>query len=253
MLAEFVTTAEPSLPLLPLVHTTDLWNFRKIMSSDRPAITPSKCKYYDEALSYFFYGVPCYRANASIDSVSLSALYSVCLILRPDSIPPPYRIMPFDSGAMHNSLFKEYLHPKMTVGDFELYADLNEAAKLVNYFYGSNKDYCRGKAKPDVKFSPLDLEVDSLLAIIQARAQTRHDERRSAVEVQLTEIVSLSHETVMAVILPESLLDQDRVVDFIEKQLGAHPIGYFCTHARPSDDARSIETCAFEFYKSRYW
>jgi hypothetical protein len=137
-LSRYVAAQTPNEPTLPFVHMTDAWVLNRILTSD--LLQPRKCPYFNEDLLYLFYGRPSYRPNAKELASSLSFMAPVCFVLRPESLSFIARMFPFDSGAFHNGLFQDFLHPQMTIADFALEPDLQNPARLVNGFFGSNEN-----------------------------------------------------------------------------------------------------------------
>jgi hypothetical protein len=247
----FANAAAQAIPHLPLVHTIDWFDFRTIKS--RGQMVPELCDVYAENLLYFFYGRPSFRKHMEADPVSLGSLHLVSLIFDAATLPPPQRILPFDSGAFKGGLYDGDLHPGMELPHFELDPTIDAVARAVGCFYGSNKEYFRSKVRADLDYPCDQLEVESFVSIVASLRQSPADDRRSAIEVQIADIVDLTRANVLAVILPEQFLDHAPTHDYIRTTLGAEPIGYFCPHARPSEDARVIMNEAARFYSRRGW
>lgn len=253
-MSDFAIFAENGIsvtPLLPLVHTTDWHRFRTLKQI--PVLEPRACKVYGEDLLYFFYGKPCYRPHDGVEPTSLSAFHLVSLVVDGATLPTPKRILPFDSGAFRRGFYEPDTHPAMDLPHFEINPTLDAASRTVGQFFGSNKAYFRTTVRPDLIVNCDDLEVEAYVSIVSSRKKGPIDERRSAIEVQIASAVKLLGSKVHAVILPEHFLDDDPTYRFITDQLGAEPLGYFCPHARPAEDARAIMGEAFKFYKTRGW
>lgn len=246
---KFAAAANEAMPTLPLVHTTDWYDFRSIRNSGE--MNPVACPVYGEDLLYFFYGRPCYRKHLAMDPVSLGSLHLVSLIFDASTLPTPRRVMPFDSGAFRAGLYAADLHPGMELTHFELEPTLSAAARAVTRFYETNVGYFRSKVRKDVVHDCDDLEVESYLSIVATLGKSVVDDRRSAIEVQIADVVRLSTSKVLAVILPEQFLDHPHVDHYIRSTLGAEPLGYYCPHARPAEDARAIMGETSRFYKAR--
>lgn len=141
----------------------------------------------------------------------------------------------------------------MELPHFELETSLVAAARAVGQFYGNNRDYFAAKVRADLAFDCDELEVESFVSIVGSSKTSAVDDRRSVIEVQIADIVRLAEANVLAVILPEQFLDTAHVEDYIRQTLGAEPIGYYCPHARPAEDARAIMDKAVCFYKDMGW
>jgi hypothetical protein len=237
---------------LPVTHTTDWWVFREIFERGEP-LKPTFCTKYKDDLLYLFYGRPCYRPHADVEPTSLSSFFLICILFEPSGMDLPYRVMPFDSGAMIRGHYAPHLHPRMLPADFELEPTVSRVTSAVDRFYGSNSAYFQGTPRNDVAAGPRDLEVEAFLSIIKSVAQSSPDDRRSTIEIQLKQQVDLRKSKVLAVILPEQLLADTALEDFIEVDLQAEAIDYFCPHARPLEDARAIMVEAKRFYEKKGW
>jgi hypothetical protein len=248
--ADFAATGPVALPLLPVVHTTDWFVFRNLMEIDS-VLRNDLCPVFKEELLYLFYGRPCYRMHANVEPNSLSAFFLISIVFEPTSLSAPHRVFPFDSGAFANGLYASSLHPKIQALDFELHPSLQAAAQAVGTLFGSNKRYFSGKAKEDVVFGGRDVEVQSFLSIIRAPGRTAMDDRRSTIEIQLSQSIDIRKTSIAAVILPEELLDDPFTEHFIVHELKATPLGYYCPHARPAEDVRAIMIEAKRYYESR--
>ena len=239
---EFVLNAIPASPVLPIVHTTDGYCFREILNNSE--LQPKRCDVFKhDDLIYLFYGRPAYRSGAGVKSTSLSMFYPVCFLLDPHCFEKVKRVFPFDSGAFSNNLFEDFLHRDMTLDNFLV--DPNPLspgeipspetpARIVSTFYESNKEYYRGVVKDSIDLTPLDFEAEAYYEWIKTKRQTSYDDRGSSIEIQLDFPISLSKDTVKAVVLPTILLDDDHVKNVILTEWEAEPLDYSTYHASPS-------------------
>ena len=236
-IGKFIEDSMVYKPLLHLAHTTDLKAFREIL--ENPVIKTTGCKVYNDDFSYFFYGRPAYRCHPDVKPNSVSAFYLVSLFLDIDTSEEPDGIMPFDSGAMAAGLYSEVMHPKMKLTDFAMSPYRNSAGKLVSKIFGSNRSYFDGKPKPTLEHSPLEMEVDSYMALLRTRGETMYDDRRGCIEFKYRKDIVLNSDILKAIIMPRSLLRDPKVTEFIET-MQADVMTYTCHHAKPLEDARAI-------------
>ncbi|WP_155904899.1 hypothetical protein [Methylopila sp. M107] len=244
---KFVSRSSATYPDLPIVHTTDLYTFRNIADTDR-TIKTKMCPVFGEELLYFFYGRPAYRPHGGVNPNSLSAFYLSSFVINPGAIKPR-RVYPFDTGAFAQGMFNGSLHPSMTVEDFELDASLDAARQAVSAFYASNEAYMNGKLNRNIIHGAMDFEVEAYMDWSLAKSQTAYDDRRNAFEIQVSSSCKLDHHDVLAVIVPEQILDDKDILQFIEIDLRAKALGYTCVHAQPHEDARAILIETKRFYK----
>jgi hypothetical protein len=247
--ALLVSAASGSGALLPLTHTTDGYLFRQIISTKQLEV--ANCIVFGEPTLYFFYGRPAYRMSSAGKSTILDAFSLVCFVLSPELLPSPKRLFPFDTGAMHRGLFSEHLHPRMTIASFEVYPDIREARKIVEIFYGNNFNYYMGKALSGKSFPVLEMEAQCYYSLLQHTALDETDDRKGSVEVQFTQNIPLTHENVMAVVMPEPFWDDNEIAEFVYNELMAEALSYDCYNAQPLEDTRAIMREVRSFLESK--
>jgi hypothetical protein len=188
---------------LPSVHVTSAFFLREILETGMLEATPCDV-FNDQRLVYLFYGKPAYSARDRDFQIPPGDwLYPSVIILKPNSLPPLTRVMPFDSGAFSSKRFKAHTDP-MEMDDFEL-SDVQSAIRLVQTFFGSNENYLAGKPLKD-----LDLKLWELVAyynLIRATGEKAFDERARTIELQVGVDVKLTKENVSALLLPASCQD----------------------------------------------
>lgn len=248
--AQFVESqaAAPGGPL-PLAHTTDAWRFRFLLQ--QPVLRTERCLVYEEDLLYFFYGKPAYRPHYGVDPTTLPAYLPVSFVLAPMIAPQPIRIMPFDSGAMSTGQFGSFFHPGMQRGDFDLGSRLENADRLIGFFFGTAQAYYVGTAKKGAIIPPLQFEAIHYFSLITYDAISTFDERRSAIEVQFNTSIDLVSQRVLAVALPGSFMDDPSVKNFVENVLKAKPLEYAAYHAQPRENVRAIVDLVSSFYQQQ--
>jgi hypothetical protein len=214
-------------------------------------LTPMPCQFLGDDILYFFYGRPSYRVNAGTESTSQEAFHSVCFLIESCSVSDVKSIFPFDTGAFVSGYYKDHLHHQMRLEDFALSPDLAKVTCFVETFYESNANYYMGRMRSDLDVTGAPMAAQSYHSLVKSKAVSLTDTRRSSVEVQTLSSLDVRQAKVLAVFLPESLLDQPEIRDFIENDLSSHAVGYFCIHASPREDMALIMREVREFYKSR--
>lgn len=203
---------------LPLIHSTDIFHFREISNTEQ--LEPQECEVYKgNKLLYFFYGRPSYRPHASLETITAKAFLPVCLIMSAGTVPKPIRIMPFDTGAFDRRMMHPPIHKDMDKTDFALSLDADAPMRLVDVFYGSEREYFDAKAKPILETpydSYEDLEVDSYFRLLHHRANSGSDDRVTAIEFQVDATVPVIG-SVEAVILPKPYLDNIAIIEKLRK------------------------------------
>ncbi len=127
---------------------------------------------------------------------------------------------PFDTGAFEAGLYDEYFDKRSELEDFELDSSLTAAQKLVSSLYTDNKEYYDGRTRKNVEIPQRQFEFQGLheLARIPGSQSNgkKRDERSSAVEVQISESLSLKN-SVLAIILPEPYLDDPDIISAVAR------------------------------------
>ncbi|WDF71458.1 hypothetical protein [Novosphingobium sp. KACC 22771] len=213
---------------LPLVHSTKSYNLKSIIESE--AIKPKKCDVFlNESLNYFFVGRPSYKYSTSSNSADHWEL-PCCFIFSTDIVKKPRRIFPFDSGAFSKGRFPDYIE-MMPRDEFE--TNIPDAPeRIIGSFFGSAERYFKLESKSSNLFdqefslSPFDAEISAILRLAGERTNSDFDDRRLAIEIQSDQAVTLSTNKPLAVVLPEQYLSIESVIDKIQNQWDAEPIGY---------------------------
>jgi hypothetical protein len=208
----FVNLVKPPLPkVMPLVHMTDALGAREILTSG--IIEPRLCRHFsaltgvDEKLSYFFYGRAGYRPKGS-EPTKNSAKLPVALIIEFDRTQHPIkRIFPFDTGAAFEKMYAAFIHDRMKVPDFDLEGEIESAQKVVSAFFETNEGYLNDRPKSTLNLDAAEFEVGCYYNLLRNTADTGVDNRKSSIEVQFEKPIELSKSRLLAVVMPEALLD----------------------------------------------
>lgn len=233
----FVKDSKISTLPLPLIHTTDAYSFREIIT--KGVMRPQPCEVYEgENLLYLFYGKPAYR-NSMKNSTSQSCYFPVCFLFDYYALSKIKRVIPFDSGAFNAGMFHDYIHHKMNLTNFTLPPDSEVPLKIVKKFYDTNKSYFKGKPKNNLELPALDFEVQAYYSLITEGKKTDFDDRKSAIEMQFCEEIEISTRTIKAVVLPTCFLEDDNLLDML-CDLNAEIFDYATFHARPSEYTSEI-------------
>jgi hypothetical protein len=246
---DYFTQSPSGLPLLPLTHTTDGWVLEEDLIACGGDLLPRPCQFIGEDILYLFYGRPTYRVNAAIESTPEEAFHSICFLIDPAAVPNVRSIFPFDTGAFLSKRYGDHLHPDMKLEHFSMGTTLSSASSLILGIYGDNQNYFMGTSSLQKVSDDCPATVKSYLSLISSKAVTATDARRSSIEIQSTDPIQLRNKGVIAVIAPEQMLDNASIRKFIENDLGAMAIGYFCIHSSPRDDMISIMREVRDFYR----
>jgi hypothetical protein len=212
--------------LLPYFHTCDAFAFRTILETRE--LHAMECQVFNrEKLLYLFYGKPAYKTPNKSHS-KLTSFLPITFILDGNFISDIKRIVPFDSGAFCSGMYKEYLHPKMTVNDFLMHPLPSSIGKTVGYFYDTNENYFSFNPKNNIEYGELDYEIESYFNLIRSANQGLVDDRRGTIEIQLGQNVPLNENSLKALILPRNLLSAPSVEKILVDECKAELIPYDC-------------------------
>lgn len=219
-----ITASQPlDQPELPLVHTTRCEYLGQIIVAK--ALEPQTCSRFSEKLIYFFYGRPAYRSTKGSKPSEPIDLCPVCFVFKSSAVAGTSvrRVFPCDTGAIKEKVFE----PEIQWGDLselELDPTVESARKLVGLCFQSNANYFFGKLKPRV--TPDTGSVFERLCLLINKAPTeRADDRRSAIEVQVSGNVNLSGQ-LLFVALPREFFEDVKIRDVIETQWQCEAIRY---------------------------
>ncbi len=244
-LRKLVSKAVPATPKLPLVHSTDAYSLREALADDN--LEPVDCNVFlGEALIYTFYGRPAFRPNNSEQPTSLGHYLPVCLIFKLDFTQEIKRIFPFDSGGFHNDFYRQYMHKRMTLGDFALETAAETPGKVISTFFGSASDYMRGSPNQSVQIDETEFEAQSYAALVGSKGANTVDSRGSGIEVQFSDPISIST-WVQAVIVPSTFMESE--VGSTLENLGIEVVPYSVfNRLSPNEYTSSISDVCLRYY-----
>jgi hypothetical protein len=237
-LSQFIERSEQfdnsQLKILPLIHTTDAYNFREIIDNGFE-LKPKHCDVFNESLLYLFYGKASYVKSQPFNSF-LGPYFPVTFVIDPNSINEVTRIFPFDSGAFSKKIFENYIPEKLKINSFlleEESLDLKSASKIVKAFYKSNENYFQNIPRNDIDINSLNFEVEALVNMMRSKENTPFDERSSTIEIQVNQELKLIENT-LAIILPSVFLDDPKIQELIKKMKNTEFITYSTLRGNPT-------------------
>lgn len=211
---------------LPAIHSTEAYFIKRFMATG--AIEPSACKFFGgEKLSYFFVGRPAFKRPLAGEPDYWEL--PMCFIVDYKAIKRR-RIFPFDSGAFKEGSYPNFIS-MMDLSEFAVERDNEAVEKMIGTFFGTNRSYfmlkSRGQTDFDSRFdvSVLEEEIKALHKLITLKHE-KLDDRRFAIEVQTDQEFKLEKEKILGVVIPETYIENTRVVKFIEKDLNASILTY---------------------------
>ncbi|RYZ92220.1 MAG: hypothetical protein EOP06_04875 [Proteobacteria bacterium] len=204
---------------LPLIHITDAYSFVTILSPKK--LEPQQCDVFGEPLTYLFYGRPAYRTKHQGDNF-LSANLPVAMVFHPGMLSSIIkRVFPFDSGAFKLNLYSNFFHRRSELNDFELDGSMENAKKIVAYFYRSNEEYFHGGSRKNVEIPPFQFEAEGIFELARTSAgaqgdgKFKPDLRSSSIEIQTDGVIDIN-DALLALIIPQIFLDEENTKQFID-------------------------------------
>jgi hypothetical protein len=192
----------------PFIHITRGYEFDAIVRGDTIDVRP--CTVFKENLIYLFYGRPAYRAKDG-NNARLEFEWPIIFIFNPEKIIGIKRIFPFDTGAFELGLYQEFFHPDSKIEDFEVDPTTESAAKLVGTFYVDHREYYQGRTRKNVDIPLRQFEAEGVFELCKLpgvqgqKGERTRDERSSAIEIQLSQPITLK-DSLIAIVLPEPYL-----------------------------------------------
>ena len=141
---------------MPLVHTTESYYLKKIISSGKIEAHPCDV-FSQERLAYFFVGRAAYKRELLQEGEYWELPTCIVFDFFIDNVK---RIFPFDSGAFKSKRYPPFIN-MMDMLDFETSSDLEAPQKLIGTFFGTARNYYRLTARSQEQFENL-FEIDVL-------------------------------------------------------------------------------------------
>jgi hypothetical protein len=199
--------AIPGVSRLPLAHVSSVHAGRRIVETSK--LTTRWCEVFGRDLTYFFVLKPAYLGKFDSEKSDYLDYFPVAFILRPEAVPAPHHIYPFDTGAAASGAFKSRANRLIPLEDYELEGTHEAAAGFVGWAFGKPSAYYDGILRPSVQAEarPAESVVTGYIAIAKlgVSGDPAHDTRASTLEVASADNVDTTGNVLLA-ILPKQLL-----------------------------------------------
>ena len=246
---EFVRGHKPALPIMPAVHIARGVKINEIFATNKLRL--NLAKNYNEELVYLFYGKSSYRLKSDANSVSLLiGDAAVCFVLNVNKLPDAHRVFALDTGASFRNRYDGYFSGGgVSIDDFKLDSSDNSAAKLVSAFFGNNKNYFGGNAKPNIRIAGLDIISDVYRVIATAGVSGSFDERARTCELQYGVDIEINNNSLYTIIMPDRLSGDNRCK--AKDEWGVSPITYMFRGGKPGDRTEIVFEKLGEYYAQK--
>lgn len=193
---------------LPIAHVASVHGSRTIIESSR--LIPRRCEVFGIDLAYFFVLKPAYLGKSDTQKSEFLDYFPLALILRPEAVPIPHHVYPFDTGGAASGAFKKRANKFVPLEDYELEASHAAAAGFIGWAFGDVASYLDGSLRRNLQseVKPAESVPSAYLAIARlgVSGDPEHDTRASTLEVASAENVDLKG-NVLLVVMPKQLLE----------------------------------------------
>ncbi len=140
----------------------------------------------------------------------------VVVLFDPNLITCCRRIFPFDTGAFANNRYEPWMDERMGLHDFELTHLRDAPQRYVASFFGSNHNYLvlNPNTPPVVSYAG-HFEVDAMVSMLRDSDARSADDRKLALELQLSKPVPSLVSFVKGLIVPRSVANAPYLQNFI--------------------------------------
>lgn len=195
-----------------LVHVTAVGWGRRIVSSGR--IETRRCPAFDRELLYAFLARPAYRFRDGDMKTAQMSRFPFVFVISPGTLPPPYHVYPFDTGACVAGVYGDVPDPTIYLEDYELTPTIEAALQHVAWAFGSKSAYFEGTLRSGLADSLPEWRcvgrswID--IANLAATGRDKPDARASAIELAYSQSIDLKQGHVRLAIFPQQLLEDAR-------------------------------------------
>ena len=207
---------------LPLIHTSRCEFLSGIAATH--VLEPQPCAIFHESLVYLFYGRPAYRSHRGSRGGEPHVLCPVCFVFKPRTVSRVvHRVYPCDTGAVAADRF----HPEILASDLAQLAlepQIESARRLVSLLFERNSDYFVGKVVQTHAFTPGSVGA-RFHALLMRAGPVEYDDRKSAIEVQVNQTITL-RDQLLFVVLPNEFLEEAAIRDAIINVWNCDPVMY---------------------------
>lgn len=198
----------PDAPAMPLVHVTNSWAAKKIAKVRKFETKP--CKVFGIDLVYFFVLRPAYLSKFGSHKTQFLDYAPVAFVLKPEAVPQPYHVYPFDTGAAAGGAFKDKAHAFVPLEAYALEESHQAAAKFVQWAFGGRTTYFDAQLQPglDQEVRPDESVAQGYLAVARLGVELsrKHDTRSSTIEIASSNNVDVA-DNIRLLIVPDKLIE----------------------------------------------
>lgn len=231
-------SAPAGLPkAVPLAHVTAALTAIEIVKSG--SFEVRDCDVFNAKLAYFFVLRPAYRGKGGDQPSHQLSRFPVAFILRPEAVPNPRHLYPFDTGAAARGAFANQADSLVPLEDYALSPNHAAASGHIGWAFRTLDAYFRGALRNDIEDGVPFTESVTRGYIDVARMgrenSNEHDKRASAIELAADHDVALNGNLLLA-ILPKPYIEDGTDLVANLKAMGADVEGYDWQPNRAPDE-----------------
>ena len=171
-------------------------------------------------------------------------------VFRPETRFQVARIYPFDTGASQMGLYEPEVQAPHALRKYPVAAVIERARQIVHRFFETNENYLAGRPKIGLAFTPDEVDAEAYYKLVSGGGRRKCDDRRSAIEVQISGSVSL-REHLMAIVMPTHFLDDIQLRKTLIDEWHVHPLTYDADMGmRPTEFHGIIRAMIRDYYKA---
>ncbi|WP_419808609.1 hypothetical protein [Sphingomonas sp.] len=197
---------------LPIVHVTHVHAARRIVETAK--LTTKLCEVFAKSLAYFFVLKPAYLGKFDREKSDFLDYFPVAFILKPEAVPAPYHVYPFDTGGAATGAFKARANRLVPLEDYELETSHEAAVGFIGWAFGSTAAYYDGMLRHHLstELSPADSVATGYVAIARlgVPGDPEHDMRAATLELASADAIDLAGNVLLTIIPKQLLESQDR-------------------------------------------
>ena len=203
--------AAVTFPPIPLVHVTSTGLASEIVEAKQ--FEPRTCRVFNRKLTYFSALRPAYSRKGGDQKSHQINRFPFVFILRPEAVPVPYHVYPFDTGGAANGFFGPEADDVVCLEDYELRPSHDAVSGHIGWVFGTLEDYFDGTLRLDLMADvPVHETVTRGFYDIARMASIRSsnqqpDQRASAIELAASHNIPLKGNVLFAVIPRQYLED----------------------------------------------
>jgi hypothetical protein len=238
---------------LPLVHVTAAWPAQEVVREGK--FVTKHCDVFDSDLVYFFVLRPAYRSKFGTEESHQLSRFPVVFILRPEAVPNPRHVYPFDTGGAAKGAFAKQADKYVPLEDYALAPTHAAAVGHIGWAFGTLEAYFEGRLKDGIQDNvrPFESVISGYIDVARmgVEGSNEHDKRASTIELAAGHNIDLAG-NVRLVILPKQFLEENRTLFDKLEALGTDIELYdWQPNRAPDEFQKDILRISREWYRSQ--